>query len=203
MSSLRMVSPITDVYWAGWKSNTLSLQKAGWQMAIKDLPHLSKCQFAFTHPEYKLWGLSEPLNMMDVPRILVSNRQFSNQQYFPPIVIYAMASDLRIEVSSFNNDHEFEPIDATPSIIKVENISMADMNIFRTIGNSREIFIPEQDSVSLLNKILELQAPHQKELREKKRQNYQKFQKEIDNLTKEVVKQYDNRKDIIAQIITV
>jgi len=204
MSFLRIVSPITEVYWAGWRSDTYSLQKAGWQIAMQEIHTRFQYQFAFSHPQYQFWGLSEPIEAREVMRFQQDGCQ--GRRKMPMIIIYHMASDIQLEVETMNT--QFVPIDATPNIIKVEIISMADMNIFRTIGNDvKEILVPKPNVASLLNQIIESQAPYQKELREKKRQNYHKFQSQIDEMTNEMTKDMlessDPRKEIAAQIITV
>jgi hypothetical protein len=204
MSFLRTVSPVAKVYWAGWESNTYALQRAGWQLAKKDCYPGHRYQFAFSHPQYRFWGLSEPVDMRDaIMAVTIDGRRSGYNM--PPIVIRHMASDLRIETRDATYDSMFMPIDATPGIEQVHTISMADMDIFRIIGDAKEILVPEPNVSELLSQIIEKQAPYQKELREKRRRNYRKFQQQVDELTRGMKNPEppEPKKELVAQIISV
>ena len=53
----RTINPIFKVNWMGWRSDTLTLQKYGWNFAMQDITKNGfSVFFVIRHPEMKIYG---------------------------------------------------------------------------------------------------------------------------------------------------
>ena len=197
MSYPRILSPNTRVYWAGWEGHTLALQQAGWEISAEQNYCNMGYRFAFKHPVLKMYGISHPVDEFAIR----SHYQSPHLSPFPPIQLAHIASDLRVYIH--DNLDCFKPIDAAPSVCMDEIRNIEDFKIFRTIAKCRDTVIEKHTVPELLELILKYQSPRQKELREKKRREYRKFQREVNALSEDFMNEYDPRNDIVAQIVTV
>lgn len=186
--------------WAGWESDTYRLQEAGWQLsAEQDITSL-RCRFAFKHPNFRIYGLSNLINYAEFYDSYSQDKGIFRQ--LPPLVIQYMAS--RMEIILYENFKNFQPIDAQPSIITEEKKNIEDFMIFRPIGNTKELIVTPQQVPELLDLIIAKQDPKQKEIREKKRKEWRKFAREINETQAiSIEEEIDPRKNIVAQLITV
>jgi len=196
-----ITSPITKVRWAGWESNTHQLQRTGWQISAEQESHKHSIRFAFKHPNFRIYGISQSVDLA-----MYWDNTFHHKNPFatlPVIDINYMAS--RMEVVLYDDLTKFEPIDATPSFNTMERKNIEDFMIFRPIGNAKEIIIAEPEVSGLLDMILKKQDPKQEEIREKKRKEWRRFISKIneEGMRIDYEKIEDNRNNIVAQLITV
>lgn len=122
----------------------------------------------------------------------------------PPIHIQYMASRMEINIID-NNFNAFSPVDAQPSImINQQRRNIEDFLMFRPIAKANEIIVADYEVSQLLEMITKKQDPKQAEIRYKKRKEWRKFTREInDGASVQYEQQIDNRNNIVAQLITI
>jgi len=207
MSFPRISSPITKVYWAGWESDTLRLQKAGWELSTEQDIYRQSIRMAFRNTGYNIYGISNPISReecLDMKSMFINGHPRSDLvfNYFPPLTINYMASRMHVELRE--HSMEFMPIDATPAFETREVKSIEDFQIFRPIGNPKELIVTPDSVPELLELIMKKQDPKQFEIREKKRKEWRKFTREINQAESiSVEERIDPASSIVAQLITI
>lgn len=174
MNFSRINSPIVKVHWAGWESDTLRLQQAGWQLSMEEDVCRRVARLALKHPHFKMYGLSE---MVDINRSNPMNPYHQEMR----LVMRQMASELVVRL--MDNFSKFQAIDAEPLFIQEEIRSIEDCRIFRPIRQAeQQIIVPKHSVPELLDQILKLQDPKQYEIREKKRKEIRRFMREATDI---------------------
>lgn len=146
-----------DVEWAGWRSDTFSLQRAGWQLSARQDLHLRELSVALHHPEMGISGMSA----------------LRNFQFMDPRAIYGMVlpfrlgGDYRIIEHRQEPMHEYYPIDATPMFRQSQPQRLEDFKIFRELPKeaSKEIYLEEASLSEVLDIALSKQESRQAEIR--------------------------------------
>lgn len=199
MNYPKISSPRCDVVWAGWRSDTFTLQQAGWQFSAEQDIAAMRFRFAIKHPNYRIYGLSQLVDFAEYQEFY-GNHRFDRPA---PLVINHMVS--RAESRLIDDLSKFNPVDCEPQLNMESKIkSIEDFMIFRPIDKAKEIIVPDFQINDLLKMIIEKQDPKQAEIREKKRKEWRKFQREINEAqTINVEEVIDNRSDIVAQLVCV
>lgn len=169
-----------DVVWAGWTTTTTALQRGGWLMAVSEDPHMWELYFEFRHPEHGIHLASAPYRKDDV----IGRGSMHNMRALPadlggmrgpPIVIRSLLrrGDRFVR---YGEDYQVPRLqfDARPDVLHMEarTIDYDDLaTYFRPIvvPEEKELIVDPNDVMALLERIKDLQAPKQKELREKAR----------------------------------
>ena len=200
MSYPRISSPITKVLWAGWESDTLRLQQAGWQLSAEQDIMTAQVRFTFKNPNCRIYGLS---NLVSYADYFDSYKDGQFYRQIPPLIIQYMAS--RMEINIFDNLAKFRSVDTLPNIVEeIQKKDIEDFNIFRPIGNIKELIVTPQSVPELLDLIIQKQDPKQKEIREEKCKKWRKFAREINQAEMiKIEEEIDPRKNIVAQLITI
>jgi hypothetical protein len=171
----QILNPILKVRWAGWESDTLALQRAGWQLSANQSPARREFQIALKHKRLRMYGLSQMI------------RNFEYTHYFrdelhgfalPEIHIVQMSSEMRVNVMAHMRN--FIPVSAEPIFSQnFEFRNIEDFKIFRPIPQpENRIIIDPNDTQKMLSRILELQSPKQAEIREKRNKEVRQFMRE-------------------------
>lgn len=157
-------------------------------------------RIAIKHPNFRIYGLSQLIDYGEYQEFFSSHHAFARPI---PIVIQHMVS--RMEINLMDNLTSFRPIDAEPQLMMERQVkSIEDFLIFRPINNAKEIIVPDYQVQDLLQMIIAKQDPKQAELRENKRKEWRKFQREINQAERiDVENVLDNRSDIVAQLVCV
>lgn len=165
----RILSHPVRVEWAGWRTDTLSLQQAGWEIAVDFDPNRQMYRLLLRHQLMNLYALSDS-------RVIHRKRQFETTPDFPVFRVSVVSP--RIEVhrfeaprmygpsSSFEN---FQQIDAEPVYTERRIESIEDFNIFNVpLTRAEQIVVDKADMTVIehLEAIRKLQAPKQRELRD-------------------------------------
>jgi hypothetical protein len=187
-------NPIIEVYWAGWRSDTLALQDAGWQLAVEDDPMRGLLRIALHHPSFSLYGIMENFVRYEI----VQGRHFGS---LPPLSIGGIYHNIKIQrIRTMDHLDRFVPMDAMPQVCEDEIKNISDMKLFRPLNAIQEIVVESQNVDELLGKILAMQSPRQAELR-KARLEQRRNQNVYDiGKYREV---YNPKTDIIAQVISI
>lgn len=152
----RLLSPVCDVVWAGWRTTTPDLQRAGWQLALETDGYDFTTRLLIQHRDLRMRGLSNPTR-------LDSFRQYQSRPVFH---MQYMASEMRVELreSSFS----FIEFDAKPQYTN-EQIRVLDVaSLFATpLVRTEEIIVDPQDVSTMLEQIRKMQAPEMAEIRKR------------------------------------
>lgn len=156
-------SPIVEVHFAGWRSDTLALQGAGWKLAMEQDAYRGTINLLLHHRELNLTGIAEPwgnrphyIEMRDLQRDRV------------PFVVRTMRIGMEmrnpITVMPFAN-HTL--IDAEPSFTEFTNTTLRSLPLFAELDQPRaeELIVEPADVSALLDQIKRMQAPRMKEIR--------------------------------------
>lgn len=164
-------SPLVNVHFAGFRSNTLELQNNGWQLsASEDFSRRSgyrELQLILHHSGGGM-TMASRVQLMDVdfimrraplPDFKVNAIQLSGRSTF-------MATPEPMDISF--SSRSFVSIDATPSFERIDlsQIDLMKFGVFKKINDSANIFLPEKTIEELMSEILSKQDPRQKEIRQ-------------------------------------
>lgn len=160
-----------ELFWAGWRTDTVSLQRAGWELAAHEDVRFRKMQIAIRHPEYELRGLSE----------------FGTHEYFE--ILHSQYGMRRRPQARMNMTHlghnivirtmypgeiVFNPIDAEPRVMEERVESIDDLAHFAKIHKPKnEVYLKEASMAEILEMALQKQEPEQEKIRKRIMQEQQ------------------------------
>lgn len=149
----RILSRPIRIRWAGWETDTLALQQAGWSLSAHQDPVRGEMQLAFENREIDVRGVSQRI---DFDYVSIA-RDFP-EAHLPPISAQ-MANRLYLSLSQ--PFVTFQPIDAMPSFVDMwQPKTLEDLAHFAVpLARTQEIIIPEPNVTDLLDKILAMQDP--------------------------------------------
>lgn len=183
-------NPICKVLWAGWETDTLALQRAGWQLAMEQDPMRDCLQLIMKHEPCRLYALSEPIQYHYF-------RMNDLQTYTGDVVFQIKWMASRFEVLYHADMGNFRAVNAKPMMAEVDmrRKDIEDFNLFTPLVDTQELLVEPKDVKECLDKILKFQSPKQQELKEKKRRAMRRQEGEICD-------QVDPLLNVHAQIIT-
>lgn len=159
-------SPICKVFFAGFESNTLALQRAGWQLSIEHMQHMDSFRLAMKYEPARLFAVTHAvtfhvMELMRNPYAAAEHLIFN---------VACIGNGLRFQIIPNMGPMAFTPFDATPAFTQTEVHSIEDLIPFRPVNpDAPEIVIAPSSVPELMDMILKLQDPKQKEIREKAR----------------------------------
>ena len=175
-----MSSPNVTVLWAGWKTSTLELQRAGWELSVSEDIPTDSIGLAIKHSRLQLYGVGK---MIDGFHYRMSDGGYSGgmdtmHNYLEQFLINTqwMSGKLQVHIAGGPYDFDrFQPIDAEPVYEQVEIKNIEDFRLFRPIDTGNEIVVMKKNVPIMLKEILKYQEPKQAELREGKRKEIRKL----------------------------
>lgn len=137
---------------AGWESDTATLQHHGWQIESHEDISCRQIMLAVHHPDWSLSGLSERVNDWDW------HRPIHISEY--PMLHMGMRA-LGKTINIHEGRHlQFKPVDCEPSVETSGIISLEDLCHFRPrVLPAKSIYVAEPSVDELLQRILEKQDP--------------------------------------------
>lgn len=173
MTMLVRQSPVCDVFFAGMRTTTIEMQRAGWQLTIyEDRARWEACLMAM-HPEF---GLVLEARRADVARVLGASiadpRMPLTTDRFAWHIERVMTKDTTILGDTLHDPAQAIPFDARPGVIELKEYGFDDLRpLFRPIAvpEEKQLIVDPDDVDALMRRILEVQAPKQRELRERAR----------------------------------
>ncbi len=170
-------SELFDVRWLGWQSNTVTLQRAGWQLAVNHDP----CRFAYQlsayHPDAGLVMTSRFLDAAHVNEHALRRNPFGHTGRLGERPCFDMDHVMRrgdvLRTYGHIEPTQWMAFDARPAITECTELSFEDAtSFFRPIAvpEEKELIVGPQTVDEALRLILELQKGDQARLREKARQ---------------------------------
>jgi hypothetical protein len=161
-------APIT-IRFAGFESDTLTLQNNGWQLALEDefdhMLYRHRMRFILKHDMLNLYCLSN-IEEIDYHSIYNMNDMFEISKKVHIFQIQVIARDVVLKGLQPINMDCVNQIDAMPEIVEIQQLSL--LPIFKTIVQPDNALIVEPDKISaLLEQIVACQSPKQAEIRER------------------------------------
>lgn len=161
----RMISPPVRLHWAGWTSDTYTLQQNGWEISVHENFNEQGLQIALRHRGLDVRGLS---NMTAFDHY---GYHVSHPNMVRDLVVRVMGFAPHFRITTTELPRAWTAIDASPSIMRREIIDIDDLALFQPLPPPENDVIIEPPSFDeILQMALEHQAPKQKELRAKARQ---------------------------------
>jgi hypothetical protein len=155
-------SPICEVYWAGWRSSTVKLQAAGWQLSIENDPSRYSMRLLMRHSLSHITAISRWAEF-DMTRYM---------EHLPPLEFSVVVMG-RVSMQIMGRLPELVAVDAIPELCQAESIDLGQMNIWKPAKSEVEEVLVDQADMTViehLQAIKDLQSDTQRELRDKMRQ---------------------------------
>ena len=169
-----------DVEFAGWRSNSYTLGRCGWRIAVEEFDFGLRRKVLFHHPESGLAMIGEGQGEMFEMRrhIDLSGARIGLRDSIGVVVIHsvAMKGDSRRPVTlHFQKEPSFYPIDTRPTYMEFGAQEMRDlfqMPFFMELEKpAAQELIVEPDQVGrILELIHKAQEPEQRAIRERNRE---------------------------------
>jgi hypothetical protein len=157
---------------AGFRSTTLDLQRAGWQLSMNQMINRDGLQLAIYHKDAGVSGISDIVDT----RFLWDLVNRGRGGWLPDGAIrfnicglshqHVIATPMRISANTFR------PIDAFPEVVEgYSRGGLEQMIQFREVptDEAAELIVKPEDVNRILEMVLEAQDPKQKEIRDRQR----------------------------------
>ena len=159
------------MHFAGWRSDTFTLQQAGWEFTASQRIGMDEVGLAFQHPRLGLKGLTNT-----IPSYVYAEMGI-HRDTAPPFHVTWM-TDAQVQFRQIEIPHwlpSCDPVDMRPQMID-EIKDFDDMVRFAGVSMARtaELIVDPDDVSAMMDRILTLQNPaRQKRYREIVRQGRQ------------------------------
>ena len=149
------------IHFAGWRSDTFTLQQAGWEFSACQRIEFDEIGLAFRHPQLGLRGVTSTIpGMMYEMAGPDAELQFN--------VVWMTDAQVRVREYKMPNfimraEDAMAPVDMRPQIVEIKDFD--DMVRFAgvTLVRSNEIIVDPDDVSAMMDRILELQQPERRE----------------------------------------
>lgn len=159
-------NPICTIDFCGWRSNTLTLQRAGWDISAQQDTHTRKIRLALHHRAAQLSGITNAVPYTNwIPTIEGRCEDTS------PIVftVQQMSSNLRVQYIAMNeSSFKWHPIDCFPanSHCNFRDLALHEVVPFRTVNpDAEQIVIAPESVTQVLDILLKCQEPEARKRR--------------------------------------
>lgn len=159
----RVLSEPAEVWWQGFKSDTFTLQRSGWEIAAEEDIHYGRIRLMLRHRDMNLYAMS------DETRWDYHNRDAGRMPVFQVRCVGAHIERTRM-VTTERWEESFKAIDAQPQFCDREIKHIDDLGIFATpLVRTQELIVDPEKVGEILAKIAEAQLPEQAAIRERSR----------------------------------
>lgn len=177
------LSPVCDVHFAGFSSDTYRLQRNGWQIGTREDHIRGDITLLLNHKDYGIQAVAVSMERFYAPEW----HSMHGRGVRPPeFNVIKLASDMRIRVermSTMMNTHlnfdDFRLADMTPQTISVKEYEIGKLPLFAEAKKplAEQIIVPQRDISDLLAEIRSRQVADIAEIREReKRRELQTIQ---------------------------
>jgi len=177
---MRLLSRPVEIYWAGWRTTTLDLAKAGWQLSVdQDIRHQRMALAMQLEIDKRTFvrgiALSQPFSYYHM--------RSEHDSFNAPLV------DVKLDfLGNYIQVHTTEPVkllpaDPLPSISYGAIHSLEDLAHFKTVNPDTNQILLEQASLDdVLSYALQRQAPNQERIRKElvKRKEMEEYRRASD-----------------------
>lgn len=156
----RILSRPHPIHFAGWRSDTFTLQQAGWEFSAAQREDMDAVGLAFRHPQLGLKGLTNT-----IPAYLYENLN-DHHNGAPPLNVCWM-TDAQVQFKHYEVPMwaaQCAPVDMRPQMID-EVKSFDDLVRFAPVSLARtvELVVDPDDVSAMMDRILTLQDPARQE----------------------------------------
>lgn len=158
----RVLSQPAEVWWAGFRSDTLRLQQQGWELAAEEDVQYGRIRLLLRHQDMRLYAFTNEV-MFDYYR--------QHEHHGRPLVFQVVAASPKFEVRHIpdlrpGDWDKFRQIDAMPQYVESEIKCLDDFKIFAApLARTEEIIVEPQTVSTLLEQIRKMQSPEQARIR--------------------------------------
>lgn len=156
----RILSRALRLRWAGWETNTVELQRNGWQLSVEQDVNRDRMRIALMHADMRMLAITDRFPFDYKAAAFDQVRDGYLDRMVAPVV-RAIAQEMFVEKGGYTTDPiSFHAIDALPTIVQSVITKLEDLAHFATpLVRTQQIIIPEDTVPDLLAKILKLQQP--------------------------------------------
>ncbi len=162
LPSHRVISPRVRLDFAGWQSDTYILQNCGWQLSVSQDNYGMSMTIAAKHPKARVIFISSPIRCESYAYEMKTDFQGSIER--------VITENVKIMMSDYHiaQLQDFKPVDATPTIVEMREMSYHDYNIFKPVPERTDELVVKPEEVGMwIKRIKEAQGEKQREIREK------------------------------------
>lgn len=171
------------VIFAGFESDTLTLGQAGWDLSLEQHMSMStprpQLRLAMRHgsKENALYAITHPVDVRHTDILGAHHDGFKLKSFYESIVFMVAHIQTGISFRTVMPEHSragasflrdsFMPFDPTPQKLTEEEIK--DFKFFKVAKEPQELIVDPKQVHELLDMILKMQGPEQKEIRARDR----------------------------------
>ena len=161
-----MQSPICEVLFEGWVSNTYDLQRAGWEVSAEQDPHRDSVRLALYHRKSGLQALT---NQLSYRQTIAANFARGSKPFLQFRVV-CMSTVLRaVMIPWAGGAASWTPVDCTPRLS--DEVDLKDLIPFRPVNpDAKEIIVAPSSVPQVLELLLKCQEPVMEKVRRHERQ---------------------------------
>jgi hypothetical protein len=169
-----MLSRPVELHWAGWRSDTLTLQQHGWQLSAEQDVMRQQMSIAMRNERAGMSGITAPMTF--------EYQRYAHNHYDvrPTLPVHLMGRKIEIMHTMGNHWDNFRPIDALPQFVPNREIRALEdfVHFAPALARTQQLIVPEDSVEELMARILKMQqGPRieriREEIREGDRINFQ------------------------------
>lgn len=168
------MSPVCEVHFAGFSSDTYRLQCNGWQIATQEEPISGGITLLLNHREAGIQAVARTRSPFYAAAW--HSQRYNGRMDAPEFNVVKLASDMRVRIERINTMHNtvmnfdsFKLADMTPQTIQVTEYEIGKLPLFAEAKKplAERIIVPQGDISDLLAEIRARQAPNIADIRER------------------------------------
>lgn len=153
-------SEAMEVHFAGFRSDTVTLQRTGWRLAVEEDIIRNTLRLMMHHDQAGLYLVAD-----EVRYDYMSRGRLGIREERPVFLVRKVARALQ-SISSNFDFAKFSPVDAEPCVANVQYKRIEDFALFGApLVRTEEIIIEPQSVAECLDLIRKMQAPELAEVR--------------------------------------
>ncbi|SFZ81608.1 hypothetical protein SAMN02983003_0591 [Devosia enhydra] len=154
----RILSRPVELHWAGWKSDTMTLQQNGWDISAQQDIRTMQMGIALRAPHGVAYGMSAMMSwefMEDQHRFGMLHRLPAQMRFGKDVMVHHQGP-----VEALWNQ-PWGAVDAIPQMVETRRTRLEDFAHFAPapLVRNNPIVIPEESVSDLMDRILKLQQP--------------------------------------------
>lgn len=156
----RMLSIPLQIEWAGWRTDTLKLQQAGWSLSADQDVMSDTMRIAMEHKNLQMRAISHRIDFRY--KQLLHGDGPGSYDWMRAMVLpmHMIGREVHIHEQGPIDWSTFKPIDATPTFVQHRIGKLQDLVHFAPAQvKTKELIIPQENVEELMERILKLQDP--------------------------------------------
>lgn len=173
--NIARMSPVCDVHFAGFSSDTYRLQCNGWQIATREEPMNGGITLLLNHRDFGIQAVAVTRSRFYAPEW---HSSYGRDARPPEFNVIKLASDMRVRIETIPTLHntmlnfdDFRLADMTPQTVSIKEYEIGKLPLFAEAKKplAEQLIIPQRDISDLLAEIRSRQAPNIAEIREREK----------------------------------